>query len=76
MHGAPGSGKSFCALDIGLSISAGMPWHDKATRQGSVLYIAGEGVGGLGRRVKAFERYHGLGELNSFHTSASGKFQG
>jgi hypothetical protein len=67
MYGAPGSGKSFCALDIGLSISAGMPWHDKATRQGSVLYIAGEGVGGLGRRVKAFERYHGLGGLNSFH---------
>jgi len=67
MYGAPGSGKSFCALDIGLSISAGMPWHDKATRQGSVLYIAGEGVGGLGRRVKAFERYHGLSGLNSFH---------
>ena len=67
MYGAPGSGKSFCALDIGLSISAGMPWHDKATQQGSVLYIAGEGVGGLGRRVKAFERYHGLSGLNSFH---------
>ena len=40
MYGAPGSGKSFCALDIGLSISAGMPWHDKATRQGLSILLA------------------------------------
>ena len=67
MYGAPGSGKSFCALDIGLSIASGMPWHDKQTQQGSVLYIAGEGVGGLKRRVKAFHTYHGLSSIGSFH---------
>ncbi|MDA9824824.1 AAA family ATPase [Alphaproteobacteria bacterium] len=67
MYGAPGSGKSFCALDIGLSIAAGMPWHDKQTQQGSVLYIAGEGVGGLKRRVKAFHTHHGLSSIGSFH---------
>ena len=67
MYGAPGSGKSFCALDIGLSIASGMPWHDKQTQQGSVLYIAGEGVGGLKRRVKAFHTYHGLSSISSFH---------
>ena len=67
MYGAPGSGKSFCALDIGLSIASGMPWHDKQTQQGSVLYIAGEGVGGLKRRVKAFHSYHGLSSIGSFH---------
>ena len=68
MYGAPGSGKSFCALDIGLSISSGMPWHDKQTQQGSVLYIAGEGVGGLKRRIKAFQHHHGLDSLGSFLT--------
>ncbi|MDB3895944.1 AAA family ATPase [Alphaproteobacteria bacterium] len=68
MYGAPGSGKSFCALDIGLSIASGMPWHDKQTQQGSVLYIAGEGVGGLKRRVKAFQCHHGLDSLGSFLT--------
>ena len=67
MYGAPGSGKSFCALDIGLSIASGMPWHDKQTQQGSVLYIAGEGVGGLKRRVKAFHSFHGLSSIGSFH---------
>ncbi|MDA7809258.1 helicase RepA family protein, partial [bacterium] len=67
MYGAPGSGKSFCALDIGLSIASGMPWHDKQTQQGSVLYIAGEGVGGLKRRVKAFHTHHGLSSIGSFH---------
>ncbi|ADE38419.1 AAA family ATPase [Candidatus Puniceispirillum marinum] len=66
MYGAPGSGKSFCALDIGLSIACGMPWHDKQTQQGSVLFIAGEGVGGLKRRVKAFQRHHGLDAVGSF----------
>ncbi|MDA7766126.1 AAA family ATPase [Alphaproteobacteria bacterium] len=67
MYGAPGSGKSFCALDIGLSIAHGMPWHDKQTQQGSVLYIAGEGVGGLKRRLKAFHTHHGLSSIGSFH---------
>ncbi|MDA9194265.1 helicase RepA family protein [Alphaproteobacteria bacterium] len=67
MYGAPGSGKSFCALDIGLSIASGMSWHDKQTQQGSVLYIAGEGVGGLKRRVKAFQTHHGLSSIGSFH---------
>jgi hypothetical protein len=67
MYGAPGSGKSFCALDIGLSIASGIPWHDKQTQQGSVLYIAGEGVGGLKRRVKAFQYYHGLSSIGSFY---------
>lgn len=68
MYGAPGSGKSFCALDIGLSISSGMPWHNKQIQQGSVLYIVGEGVGGLKRRVKAFQHYHGLDSVGSFLT--------
>ena len=67
MYGAPGSGKSFCVLDLGLSIAHGMPWHHKQTQQGSVLYIAGEGVGGLKRRVKAFHTYHGLSSISSFH---------
>ncbi|MDA7561892.1 AAA family ATPase, partial [Alphaproteobacteria bacterium] len=67
MYGAPGSGKSFCALDLGLSIASGMPWHDKQTQQGSVLYIAGEGVGGLKRRVKAFHAHHRLSSIGSFH---------
>ncbi|MGA1066856.1 MAG: AAA family ATPase [Alphaproteobacteria bacterium] len=67
MYGAPGSGKSFCALDMGLSIAVGMPWQNKMAQQGSVLYIAGEGVGGLSKRLKAFQHFHGLSQLSQFY---------
>ena len=60
IYGAPGSGKSFLAIDMGLSIAAGMPWQGKQVKQGSVLYIAGEGDGGMKLRVQAFEMYHGF----------------
>lgn len=61
LYGEPGSGKSFAALDIALSVANGLPWQGKyPTTQGSVLYIAGEGVGGLGKRIKGWEAWNGL----------------
>ena len=59
MYGAPASGKSFLAIDMALSIANGLAWQNRAVRRGSVLFIAGEGVGGLGKRVKAWEAWHG-----------------
>lgn len=53
-YGEPGSCKSFIAIDIALSVAYGRQWAGRETRQGAVLYIAGEGVGGLGKRVKAW----------------------
>ena len=61
MYGPPGCGKTFVALDIALSVAAGRDFHDMATDQGAVLYIAGEGVGGLGKRVKAWINNRGGG---------------
>lgn len=58
MYGAPGTGKSFIAIDMALSMAHGLPWHGRATRRGVVLYIAGEGVGGLGKRVKAWKLHN------------------
>ena len=58
MYGAPGTGKSFIAIDMALSMAHGLAWHGRATRQGVVLYIAGEGVGGLGKRVKAWKLHN------------------
>jgi hypothetical protein len=58
MYGAPGAGKSFIALDMALCIAEGLPWQGIPTRQGKVLYIAGEGVGGLGKRLKAWEAHN------------------
>jgi hypothetical protein len=44
---------------MALSIAEGIPWQGMQTRQGKVLYIAGEGVGGLGKRLKAWEAHNG-----------------
>ena len=55
LYGAPGAGKSFAALDIALHVAMGRAWHGRATKRGAVLYIAGEGVGGMGQRVKAWQ---------------------
>lgn len=43
MYGAPAAYKSFIALDIGLSIAAGIKWQNRETDQGLVVYIAAEG---------------------------------
>jgi AAA domain len=44
LFGDPGSGKSFIALDMALSIATGQEWHGHATKSGPVFYIAGEGL--------------------------------
>ena len=54
IYGKPGQGKTFVALDFALCVAHGMQWHDLDVVQGSVLYIAGEGLGGLGKRLRAW----------------------
>ena len=67
MYGAPGSGKSFLAIDIALSVAHGREWQGYETKQGAVLYIAGEGVGGFGKRWKAWTKHHGVTDKADMH---------
>ena len=60
LFGDPGSYKSFLAIDIGLHCAAGRLWHDKAVKQGPVVFVAGEGFGGLSRRVAAWGEHYGV----------------
>ena len=60
MYGAPGTGKSFLAIDIALSVAHGRDWQGQQVKPGAVLYIAGEGIGGFSKRWKAWESYHGV----------------
>jgi RecA/RadA recombinase len=55
MHGPPGSGKSFAALSLALSVATGIPFlgHSVCHRGGAV-FIAGEGISGVGARVEAW----------------------
>lgn len=64
MFGAPGSYKSFVALDWAARISIGLPLPSafphlppvgQVPRPRRVLYVAAEGKGGLGKRVRSSE---------------------
>jgi AAA domain/DnaB-like helicase N terminal domain len=59
LHGKPGHGKSFVALDWAGCIATGLPWQDSPVTQGPVLYVIAEGVSGLRQRVRAWEDYTG-----------------
>lgn len=55
LFGAPASGKSLLALEWAFCIASGINWYDLRVKQAGVIYIAGEGHAGLGRRLKALE---------------------
>jgi hypothetical protein len=63
LYGGPGTFKSFVALSMAGCISAGLQWQERETHQGTVIYVAAEGVGDLGVRVKAFRVANDLDSL-------------
>ncbi len=65
VHGPSGCGKTFVVLDWCLRIAAGLPsWNGLKVREGSVVYLAGEGHWGLKARVAAWKHYHRIQHLN------------
>ena len=59
LYGPPGSYKSFIALDIAEAVATGRQWMgNQISSPGAVLYIAGEGHGGIGARIKACKINH------------------
>lgn len=58
IFGDPGCGKSFLAVDIGLCVATGNPFHGRSVIQGPVFLIAGEGHNGLARRFAAWAKEH------------------
>lgn len=57
--GAPGSKKSFVALDMAGHVATGKPWQGLETTQGKVVMIVAEGAGGSGKRVRAWRKRNG-----------------
>jgi len=64
IYGDPGAGKSFLALDMALRIARGNDWHGAAAKQTGVLYIAGEGARGIGKRITGWRMAHRLQKLS------------
>lgn len=60
LYGDPGSCKSFIAIDASLRLAYSMNWHGTKAKKVGVLYIAGEGKHGLGKRIKGWRREHGM----------------
>lgn len=54
------AGKSFFAIDLTLRVAAGIDWHGLRVRSGPVVYIAGEGGAGIGKRAAAWSQTHGV----------------
>jgi len=52
--------KSFIILDIGLHLAAGIDYYGHKVHQCPVVYIAGEGHGGIGRRCLAWMNRYGV----------------
>jgi len=60
IYGDTNVGKSFFALDLALHVALGREWFGKQVDRGAVVYVAGEGGGGMKRRIEAFLRRHGI----------------
>lgn len=54
-YGASGSYKSFHVIDWCCCVASNKRWSGVDVEHGAVIYIAGEGAQGIGRRVKAWE---------------------
>jgi hypothetical protein len=66
LYGVPGGGKSFIALDMALSIAAGVHWQGHTTKKGYVVYVSAEGGSGISKRVAAWLDYHHVSNTNPF----------
>lgn len=72
IFGDPESCKSFVSLDLGACIASGKKYHGHDVEQGEVVYIAGEGLQGMIRRLRAWQIRHQLDISESFHLSDAG----
>lgn len=76
IFGDPGNGKSFLAVDMGLSVATGRSYHGHGVKRGAVFYIAGEGHSGLVRRFHAWAKHHGttLDDALMFKSEGAAQF--
>jgi hypothetical protein len=58
MAGPPATLKTTAAIDLACCVQSTTPWHGRTVRGGNVVYVAAEGIGGYGKRVRAWKRTH------------------
>lgn len=67
IFGSSGGGKSFITLEMCYCVASGLPFHGKATKKGTVLYVCGEGHSGIQKRFNALHQTHNGIIENSLH---------
>ena len=60
VYAPTGRWKTFVAVSWGMCIATNTPWLGRSVVEGDVLYIAAEGARGIGQRVAAWKRRHGV----------------
>lgn len=60
VYGKPGSSKSLLVGDLALHVAAGLPWFDRQTLHGGVIYVAAERSDVVKRRIFALKQEMGL----------------
>ncbi len=67
LYSEPGVGKSFCAMDLGLTIAHSLAdWQGfqvKSPDNAAVIYLASEGSFDLRNRIMAWHKARGVGQL-------------
>jgi len=58
LYGDSNSGKTFFAIDMACAIARGVPWMDRLTEAGLVVYLATESPETVKARVQAYQKYH------------------
>ena len=76
IYGPPGAGKTFVALSMSLSIGSGRRWHGHGVATAPVVYVSGEGVGGLHRRVQAWKHAEGVADSKVYVVPFGVRFGG
>lgn len=72
LFGAPGTLKSFVALDLMCSMAIGLDWHGRKVEQAPGIYILSEGAYGMRNRVLAWKKYNGVtGKLGIYFLRTS-----
>ena len=59
LYGDSNSGKTFLVIDLAASVARGVPWMDKRTEPGLVVYLAAESPASVRGRLQAYQKHHG-----------------
>jgi hypothetical protein len=75
LYGQSGHFKSVLAIDLALSVASGTEFHGLRTRHAGVLYVAGEGHGGIRKRLRAWlmtRSYTAASEQPALYVTSAG----